>query len=267
MGLFIYLLFFIALFFFIYWVLSSIRKKTKWKPSTGGIVLYTFAILILYGTYPWFYVIDDIEGWIVDEKGKPVEGVLVTSRWNLFDSIPFMSVTTMAHMQSGILEAKETVTDKNGRYYFHGFWKLSPLLQGIDAEAPDIRAFKKSLFFSPTQKRRFKNYREDRFDFGIFRSSVWDRSTAKIVKIETDSQRRRAGEGISAFVETVLRYSDCMWTKIPKAIAFDSNRERRRGVQIYGDNVSISRYKKNMSQCGVDEELFKGLKPWKIKKP
>ncbi len=229
--------------------------------------MYTFAILVLYGTYPWFYVIDDIEGWIVDEKGKPVEGVLVTSSWILVETIPSIGLEIITHFRSGILEAKETVTDKNGRYYFPGFWKLSPLLQRLEIRPPKIRVFKDGLFFDSSQIWYSRNQRDDWLDFGIFRSSVWDGSTANIFKIETDYQRSKAGEGISAFVETVLRYSDCMWTKIPKAIVFDINRERRGVVQIEGDFVYILGYKKNMSQCGVDEELFKGLKPWKIKKP
>ncbi len=266
-AIFIYLLIFLVFVFFVYLVLSRIRKKTKWKPTTNKLILYSFVIAILFKTYPWFYVVDDIEGWIVDENGKPVQGVLVTARWDLIHSIAFISIDTIAHFQSGILEAKETVTDKNGRYYFPGFWKLSPLLQRLEIQSPDIRAFKVGLFFHPGQIWHFRNNRDDWLDFGIFRGSVWDGSKTEIIRMETDSQRSRAGEGISAFVETVLRYSDCMWTKIPKAIAFDSNRERRRGVQIYGDNVSISRYKKNMSQCGVDEGFFKGLNPWKIKKP
>ncbi len=289
MGQLIYLLFYIALFFFIYWILTSIRKKTKWKPSTGRIVLYTFAILILYGTYPWFYVIDDIEGWIVDENGKPVEGVLVTSRWNMAESIPFMSIDTFAHMQSGILEAKEIVTDKNGRYYFPGFKRVNPLLQVLSADSPDIRAFKKGLYFSPTQKRRFKNYREDRLDFGIFRSSVWDGSTSVVVKMEDDHQRRNASGGISAFVDAVMQYSDCMWTNIPKAYAtthglgndfdfFDKKyRKKQESENKYFHEIELNNYhsrflyveedeivlgiqkysRKNLTDCGIDPESIK----------
>ncbi len=265
-AIFIFLLIFLVFVSFVYWVLSRIRKNTKWKPTTNKLILYSFVIAILFETYPWFYVVEDIEGWIVDEDGKPVQGVLVTSRWDLVESIPFISIDTIAHFQSGILEAKESETDTKGRYYFPGFWSINPFLQVLDARSPDIRAFKKGLYFNPTQNRRFEKYKDDWLDFGIFRSSVWDGSTAKIFKIETDYQRNEVSVGLSAFVDAVLRYSDCMWTNIPKAIVFERNIRGRGSVRISGDVVYIRQFEKKMTQCKVNEEFFEGINPWKLKK-
>ena len=85
-----------------------------------------------------YYTSDSIEAWVVDaDTGQPIEGAVVTANWQLvgfgFDT---------GGRKLGQLEVMETLTDKNGRFYFPGFTKLNPGLDDLREEDPQILIFK-----------------------------------------------------------------------------------------------------------------------------
>jgi len=85
-----------------------------------------------------YYTSDPIEAWVVDaDTGQPIEGAVVTANWQLvgfgFDT---------GGRKLGQLEVMETLTDKNGRFYFPGFTKLNPGLDDLREEDPQILIFK-----------------------------------------------------------------------------------------------------------------------------
>jgi hypothetical protein len=85
-----------------------------------------------------YYTADPIEAWVVDaETGAPIEGAVVTANWQL---VAF-GLDTGGRKQ-GQLEVMETVTDKNGRFYFPGFTKINLSGNALGEADPQILIFK-----------------------------------------------------------------------------------------------------------------------------
>ena len=80
-------------------------------------LLGLFAICVFVtGCNPSEYTIEPIEAWAVDaETGEPIEGANVVATWALYTD--HWHGSTFYEM----LEVKEAVTDKNGRFSFPGF--------------------------------------------------------------------------------------------------------------------------------------------------
>jgi hypothetical protein len=85
-----------------------------------------------------YYTADPIEAWVVDaESGAPIEAAVVTANWQL---VAFGFDT--GGRKQGQLEVMETVTDKNGRFYFPGFTKINLSGNALGEADPQILIFK-----------------------------------------------------------------------------------------------------------------------------
>ena len=85
-----------------------------------------------------YYTAAPIEAWVVDaDTGAPIEGAVVTANWQL---VAFGFDT--GGRKQGQLEVMETVTDKNGRFYFPGFTKINLSGSALGESDPQILIFK-----------------------------------------------------------------------------------------------------------------------------
>jgi len=103
-------------------------------------IVLGFVYLLMNGCAGWapYYQIDPIEAQVVDaETGEPIEGANVIAHWQLVVG------GLDGPSNSGQLEVKETVTDKDGRFSFDGFTRpnLVPLVELRD-EDPAVIIFK-----------------------------------------------------------------------------------------------------------------------------
>src|SRR6266540_7096039 len=83
--------------------------KRSWRYGFIGLLLVWLMSLHACSTYS----AKPIEAWVVDEETKqPLEGVIVVANWEL-----------RYGLEGGAyqLTIMETVTDKNGRFYFPGW--------------------------------------------------------------------------------------------------------------------------------------------------
>lgn len=94
------------------------------------------AFPLLSGCHSPYYTIEPFEAWAVDaESGEPIEGAVVVATWALFED------GLHGHHFREMVEVKETVTDKNGRFAFPGFKFYNPKLHDL-MEDPKIIIFK-----------------------------------------------------------------------------------------------------------------------------
>ena len=85
-----------------------------------------------------YYTADPIEAWVVDaDTGQPIEGAVVTANWQL---VGFTLDT--GGSKNGQLAVMETMTDRNGRFFFPGFTKVNLSLRELREEDPQILIFK-----------------------------------------------------------------------------------------------------------------------------
>jgi len=85
-----------------------------------------------------YYTAAPIEAWVVDaDTGAPIEGAVVTANWQM---VAFGFDT--GGRKKGQLEVMETVTDKNGRFYFPGFTKINLSGNALGEADPQILIFK-----------------------------------------------------------------------------------------------------------------------------
>jgi len=85
-----------------------------------------------------YYTSAPIEAWVVDaDTGATIEGAVVTANWQL---VGFGFET--GGRKLGQLEVMETVTDRNGRFYFPGFTKVNLSGNVLREEDPQILIFK-----------------------------------------------------------------------------------------------------------------------------
>jgi len=107
------------------------------NPLVRTVLLVVLATS-LQGCGDLYYTAAPIEAWVVDaETGAPIEGAVVTANWQL---VAFGFDT--GGRKQGQLEVMETVTDKNGRFYFPGFTKLNLSGNALGEADPQILIFK-----------------------------------------------------------------------------------------------------------------------------
>ncbi|MCF6262761.1 MAG: carboxypeptidase-like regulatory domain-containing protein [Xanthomonadales bacterium] len=236
--------------------------------------LWVALLASIWVAYPWFVIVEDIDGRVVDEAGQPIEGVLVTAKWR-----ENYRMSLAATDRITFINAMESVTDADGRYHFPGFFYVYPLLRRMQKGEPMVDFYKEGLrtnSFKLSWLRRTHPKKKGSFKPAIIRGSQWNDISVELVEIDTDYHQRDAKATLWWFVTEALRYDNCLWANIPNAIAatFDHrNPNKYPAAYIDGDEVYfLSKIKfviiqnpKSMQQCGVDLSYFEVFKEWNIK--
>ncbi|MCF6199453.1 MAG: hypothetical protein L3J67_08665 [Hyphomicrobiaceae bacterium] len=82
--------------------------RIRIKALIVGLVVVAFTL-----TGCTRYSAEPIEGWVIDaDTKKPIEGVIVVANWQLHKS------TIGGRIPAAHLNIMETLTDKNGRFFF-----------------------------------------------------------------------------------------------------------------------------------------------------
>lgn len=260
----------------VFLIILALTRVTRWAPSQMRKWLWAALVASILATYPWFSVVEEINGRVVDETGQPIEGVLVTAIWLAHLRMINSDLLASSDLRATeLVNAMESVTDADGRYQFPGFFYVSPLLWRIKKDEPDMGFYKKGLGtdYSLTDFPR---------DKGLFKTDLLQKSkfnNITVVMVEMDAKTQQTSDesqALKEFVTYTLFDFDCMWANIPDAItylyedtnAFQANAPKTK-IHIFEDQVKLygsgSQYSRSMSECGVDIGFFKGLSEWNIK--
>ncbi|ROZ76072.1 carboxypeptidase-like regulatory domain-containing protein [Ramlibacter sp. WS9] len=164
------------------------------------------------------YSAEAIEGWLVDEDtGKPIEGANVTANWTVEEG------NLAGTNTGGQIQILETVTDKNGRFFFPA-WGPKPLPpkkngwwvdQYIGYEDPRMVFFKSGYKLVSAS-----NYAVSERNTARTRRSEWNGKTIKMKNLA--DQKKEYEESLSA-ARSALRFafdaSGCDWQHIPRMLA------------------------------------------------
>ena len=202
---------------------------------------------------PRFYSAKPIEAWIVDEDtGKPLKDVVVVIYWELYGGMQPHPV--------GQLTVMETVTDKNGRFYFPA-WGPKTTFRGYFRDAPDIILFK-----SGYKWRSAGDYYATRKDLlgkgPSIRISKWHGKSIELRKFK-DSFKEYAKSltRLSSMLGYKFRTQNnkCKWEKIPNmVVALHKQKAIFDKYEIYNDLYSIEGLAKmSPKSCGKSQSFFR----------
>ncbi|MCF6225550.1 MAG: carboxypeptidase-like regulatory domain-containing protein [Xanthomonadales bacterium] len=266
-------IFTVVVYFLLVWVLPLlvgrllvflITRNSGWRPTKKRKWLWAALLAVIWATYPWFVVVEDINGRVVDVNGQPLEGVLVTAKWSELYRIPRIGLHDYDYLVTDLINAMESVTDADGRYHFPGFFYVSPILRRMSRGSPDVGFYKEGLRADYNVTVYPKN--SVSFEIDLLRDSVLNDISVVMVEMDTDYQRRGSSGVLWGFIKYVLRDDSCLWANIPNAFVYEY-KSSKNGVRIAGDLVKLSIIDepKSMKQCGVDLSYFEGLNEWNIR--
>jgi hypothetical protein len=204
------------------------------------------------------YSAKEIEAWVVDaDTGKPLEGVIVVAAWELKGGLELGNPVGNANLM-------ETVTDKNGRFYFPAWgpvWKKGALL----FNDPNLYFFKRDYEYRALpNKFSFSDLETGR---GSVRSSDWHGKTIKLKKFQGSLEEyawhlSSLDTGIETILDVGRRSKDCEWKKVPKLlVAFSQLKDIFRENKIpFIDLTSIDDLPTG-ERCGSPQLFFKRYLP------
>ncbi len=228
------------------------------------ILIGIFTTLPACSDYPRAYSAEAIQAKVIDAKTKnPLEGVIITANWQL-ESGNVGGVTYVGQMM-----VMETVTDKDGKFYFPA-WGPKPLKKGLLLNHdPQLLLFKPGYRYLALY-----NTFEDKMYLKPVRHSEWNGKTIEMKRFEgnleqyasniynLDRDLEFARYGLMGTLE------DCEWKKVPQMLValdrmsqyFDS-----KGVKLPGWRGG-ARIRKvtdvgNQGQCGSANDFFRSYLP------
>ena len=201
------------------------------------------------------YSAEPIEAWVVDAETKePIERVVVVAHWELKGGLEGGNVM-------GQMMVMESVTDKNGRFYFPAWgpkWHLG--WGSLGDSDPELILFKSgyklvavsnSPYRGPTKSSRAK-------PTGSKRISLWSGQTIKMESF--GGGLKEYAEHLSA-MDTYLSFSysgeDCEWKQMPHMIAaFFEEEKRFKEKNISNSLITIDEFP-DRKKCGSAEEFLR----------
>ncbi|NOQ77915.1 MAG: hypothetical protein GQ546_00785 [Gammaproteobacteria bacterium] len=242
----------------VYMISSTLIRSDKRIPFLGKnptkkkLRRFSFAMAVLMQSYPWIYIVGDIDGQVVDSNGAPLEGVLVTSLWNTIYVFRTYGIEAVYGHEAGALEVIETITDKDGKYHIPGFWKFRPFFEEIHGGYVD--AFKKGLYHDG----QLSSYNKDKKSniLGLYYEARANDSVFVMREIKNRQEKSFNSEGLSRFIHAAqLLHNHCYWTKIPNTFIYlvspkHSNVKRHKVILGYKNEYEFA-------SCGVKDYFFK----------
>lgn len=217
--------------------------------------------LVLIALFPFLggcnspvLILEPFEARVVDaDTGEPIEGAFVIANWALFDAWSLHTATLRE-----MVEVKETMTDKNGRFSFAGFTKANPKLHAMDRQDPQVIIFKPGYEYS----KWINHCRTDSSScpFARHTASV----AGKVVKLKKlDDEARKDDKaytryfGLKTDIGEVL--NSCGGKKIPNFIVAAAAERKRTEIEGYkwlGDLPSLEYMENLKPSCGIGREYF-----------
>ena len=194
-----------------------------------------------------------IEAWVVDAESKqPMEGVNVVAHWLLEYGLEGGGATDITTM--------ETVTDKNGRFYFPA-WGPKEIPDNLPSEArlkdndPELQFFKSGYLGLELQ-----NDRPIRSMWGhgkSMRTSEWDGKKIQMKSFQ-GTALQEYGFHLPSFY--YVEYGkNCEWKHIPRMIAAVSREQKRfkeQKIIFSGLDFTDIESLPNQDICGSAEKFF-----------
>lgn len=215
---------------------------------------YIFVVLavLLLQSCTNSYSAKPIEAWVIDAETKqPMEGVNVVAVWLLEYGLEGGGSTAMTIM--------ETVTDKNGRFYFSA-WGPKDIPKNLPSEArlkdldPMLQFFK-----SGYSGQQLFNKRDIGSMWGhgaSLRSSEWDGKKVEMARLH--GAVHTYGFNLPDFYYIEFgKY--CEWKYIPKMIVAVSKEQKRfteQQIHFYGLDFTKLKLLPNQDMCGSAESFF-----------
>lgn len=222
-------------------------------------VLLAFAMLPLQGCSR-DYSATAIEAWIVDTETKqPLEGVVVVADWKLEFGLE--------GGQSAELKVMETVTDKNGRFYFPP-WGPMEIPKDLPSEArlkdrdPQILMFLNGYEPEPKITYRERPIKSMGGHGASVRSWEGNGKIIGLAKFNGDMKdyASRLGELWGSLLFAHMTSRDCEWKLVPRMIAalikqYKILKDQNIG-SIYFQIPPFETFP-NQQVCGSAKEFFK----------
>lgn len=200
---------------------------------------------------PVTYSAEAIEAWVIDADTKrPLEGVVVVAHWVLEGGIHVDRV--------GELVILETVTDKNGRFYFSGWgpirhWKRSRLTN-MD---PELLIFKSSYAYQRLANPSTKEAIEGK-PYPV-RRSVWNGKTIELKSFKgTQEEYARHLSSLDIYLRFAYDNENCEMKQVPRMVVALHHEEKRfREAKVYSSLTSLNRYlaADYKDKCSIKELL------------
>ena len=187
------------------------KKWIMWW-AAGCLVLFS-----LPGCTSPVYFAESMEAWVVDaETGEPIEGVVVVANWQLVVG------SLDGPRPRGQLNILETVTDKNGRFYFPAWGPKLALASHLRHEDPALLFFKSGYFPSGES-----NDVTTEPNPSIIRRSEWNGKKIPLKKHKGDWEAlERVHMALASALSFAIYGEDCEWKLIPKMFVAIENEKR-----------------------------------------
>lgn len=240
------------------------------------VVLATLALLVplqACSRYPSTYSAEAIEGWVVDgETKKPLEGVIATANWQLEIG------TVGGNVPAGQMMVMETVTDKNGRFYFSGWgpkrrprgdFSLLASRPHLVHRDPQLLLFKRGYRYHRLQNKVVTDYNK-----GPLRKSDWNGKAIELKKFTGSAEEyARSFERFNNELGHIVADNPehCYWKDIPRTVmSMQRQREllEKKGINPHTLSTIDERLftndeyfsKKGTPPCGSPKEFFQKFK-------
>jgi hypothetical protein len=221
------------------------EAKNRISKKHRNIVLIAVAAFLLL-VFTRIYIAEPIEGWAIDaETKKPVEGVVVVAMWQLYRG------HIAGRNPTGMLKVLETVTDKDGRFFYPGWGPKVTWSGYLDWEDPAL------IFFKSGYRYRWEaNPLYSQVNQSIVRRSVWNGKKIELQKFKGSQQDYAKHLSIlGTAMHSIMARDDCMWKKIPKLVlAVNHQKKIFQKLDIYSSIYSLDTLP--TENCGSPKDYF-----------
>lgn len=217
---------------------------------------------------PLKYSAEPIEAWVLDAETKqPLENVIVVAHWELETTSRIVPHQTNP---AGSLMILETVTDKNGRFYFPAWGPKWHLGAGeLTDSDPELIFFKSGYRYLRVSNSRYlrpakysdvgKPSGTESKPTGSKRISFWSGERIPLEKFKgTTEEYARHLSSLDIYLRFAYDNENCEMKQVPRmVVALHREEKRFRETKIYSSLTSLNRYLASdyKDRCGIKELL------------
>ena len=217
------------------------------KSKVAWAALILAALWISTCGNPIYYKSEPFDARVVDaDTGRPIEGALVLAWW------PLYKPSFDAPRTGSVLEALETVTDKDGQFHINGFTKINPRFESLNRKDPGVIVYKRGYLPKTVQSEyTVEEYKK----LGATRKSTLAGKTLRLTR--WDGNNKQMGLYLSSINEDLRQIAkSCLWTAVPRfigALDAEAKRIRREEPSVGFSAVTTEDLQED---CGMDPKLL-----------